>query len=97
MGDGRTGPSELVGFDNVAWGGGEHAFLIDTRPDPVTSDRAWAPRAFAARSVRSRQRAPSGWPSISSPALAAFYIDACGFRSTPAGLVHLPARQSIGR
>ena len=27
------------------------------------------------------------------PALAAFYIDGCGFRSTHAGLVHLPTWQ----
>lgn len=27
------------------------------------------------------------------PQLAAFYLDACGFESTPAGVIHLPTHQ----
>lgn len=87
----RTEVGELVGFVNVAWDGGDHAFLIDTKTRP-THQRQGLGAAVVGRAIAEAQAAGCEWLFVDfEPALAAFYIDACGFRSTPAGLIHLPS------
>ena len=86
----RTAAGELVGFVNVAWDGGDHAFLIDTKVRP-THQRQRLGVAVVRRAVAEAQAAGCEWLFVDfEPALARFYIEACGFRSTPAGLIHLP-------
>lgn len=85
----RTEVGQLVGFVNVAWDGGDHAFLIDTKTRP-THQRQGLATAVVERAIAEAQAAGCEWLFVDfEPALTAFYIDACGFRSTPAGLVHL--------
>jgi len=87
----RTEAGELLGFVNVAWDGADHAFLIDTKTRP-THQRQGLGVAVVRRAIAEAQSAGCEWLFVDfQPALAAFYIEACGFRSTPAGLVHLPS------
>ena len=89
----RTGTGELVGFVNVAWDGGDHAFLIDTKTRP-THKRQGLGTAVVARAIAEAKSAGCEWLFVDfEPGMAAFYLDACGFRSTSAGLVHLPTWQ----
>jgi ribosomal protein S18 acetylase RimI-like enzyme len=79
----------LLGFVNVAWDGGDHAFLLDTK---TRGDRrregigATVVRAAIERA----EEAGCEWLHVDfRPELTAFYLDACGFVRTDAGLVHL--------
>nr|WP_184031472.1 GNAT family N-acetyltransferase [Deinococcus budaensis] len=78
----------LVGFVNVAWDGGVHAFLLDTTVHP-----GWQRRGVGSRLVREAvQAARAGgahWLHVDfEPQLEGFYA-ACGFRPTAAGLLRL--------
>jgi len=62
----RLDNGALIGFVNVAWDGGDHAFLIDTKVRPDHQRRGIAPSSSALQpATRSRQGA-SGWRSIST-------------------------------
>ena len=79
----------LVGFVNVAWDGGDHAFLIDTK-----TRGSWQRRGIGTEVVRHAaihaKAAGCEWLHVDfTPELAAFYFDACAFRPTDAGLIHL--------
>ena len=85
----RDREGRLVGFVNVAWDGGDHAFLIDTK-----TRAAWQRRGVGSEVVRrAAQHAKAAgceWLHVDfEPDLAPFYLDACGFRPTDAGLIHL--------
>jgi len=79
----------LIGFVNVAWDGGVHAFLLDTM---VALDARH--QGHAARMVRlaaeKAKAAGCEWLHVDfEPHLKRFYNDACGFRPTDAGLIAL--------
>lgn len=75
----------LVGFVNVAWDGGQHAFLLDPTVDPEFQRRGIAKSLVAAVSDVARQRG-AHWLHVDyEPSLAPFYA-ACGFKPTAAGL-----------
>jgi len=81
----------LVGFVNVPWDGGAHAFLLDT----VVAKRARR-QGIGTRMVRiaeeQAREADCEWLHVDfDPHLQAFYFDACGFEPTDAGLIHLPS------
>jgi GNAT superfamily N-acetyltransferase len=79
-----------VGFVNVAWDGGDHAFLLDTK---VRADlqRRRIGTELVRRAVLHARHAGCEWIHVDfEMRLAPFYLEACGFRSTPAGLIHLP-------
>lgn len=81
----------LVGFVNVAWDGGDHAFLIDTKTRGDRQREGIGALVVRAAAARARE-AGCEWLHVDfRPELAAFYLDACGFRRTDAGLVHLPS------
>ncbi|MGH4031188.1 GNAT family N-acetyltransferase [Actinomycetota bacterium Odt1-20B] len=87
-----AGPGEglLVGFVNVAWDGCDHAFLIDTKTRGSYQRRGIATAVVRLAAERARA-AGCEWLHVDfQPALRAFYFDACGFRPTDAGLIHLP-------
>ena len=84
----RDGES-LVGFVNVAWDGAVHAFLLDAM---VASDarRRGIGRELVRRATAGARDAGCAWLHVDfEPHLRAFYLDACGFRSTEAGLIEL--------
>jgi GNAT superfamily N-acetyltransferase len=79
----------LIGFVNVAWDGGEHAFVIDTL---VAPDRRRAGIGHGLMEVATRESRAAGcaWLHVDfEEELREFYVGACGFAPTPAGLVAL--------
>lgn len=79
----------LVGFVNVAWDGGDHAFLVDTKTRGDRQRQGIGRLVVRAAAERARE-AGCEWLHVDfRPELHAFYVDACGFRPTDAGLIHL--------
>ena len=79
----------LIGFVNVAWDGGDHAFLLDTKV-AREHQRQGIATALVGHAVRHAQAAGCEWLHVDfEPHLAALYFDACGFQSTSAGVIHL--------
>jgi len=87
----RTADGMLVGFVNVAWDGGDHAFLIDTKTRGDYQHRGIGSSVVRVAAHHAKA-AGCEWLHVDfeSP-LGPFYFDACGFRPTDAGLIHLPS------
>ncbi|MFF7215110.1 GNAT family N-acetyltransferase [Streptomyces sp. NPDC008238] len=80
---------ELVGFVNVAWDGGAHAFVLDTVV-AAHSRRSGIGAGLVAEAVRRARAAGCAWLHVDfEDGLREFYVDACGFVPTGAGLVAL--------
>jgi GNAT superfamily N-acetyltransferase len=78
----------LVGFVNVAWDGGVHAFVLDTCVDRHYRRRGIATLLVAAARDAARARG-AHWLHVDfEPQLSGFYR-ACGFGPTEAGLIRL--------
>jgi GNAT superfamily N-acetyltransferase len=85
----RAEDGRLVGFVNVVWDGGDHAFLIDTKTHGEHQRKGIGTMTvrFAAQQAKA---AGCEWLHVDfEPHLSAFYFDSCGFRRTEAGLIHL--------
>lgn len=81
------GPA-LVGFVNVAWDGGVHAFLLDTCVDQQYRRRGIALRLVAQAIAETRLRG-ARWLHVDyEPHLERLY-QRCGFGPTAAGLIAL--------
>jgi ribosomal protein S18 acetylase RimI-like enzyme len=78
----------LIGFVNVAWDGGVHAFLLDPCVDPEFRRSGIGTRLVGEAARLAAQRGGEWLHVDFEPHLAAFY-NACGFRSTEAGLMRL--------
>ncbi|GAA1401725.1 GNAT family N-acetyltransferase [Catellatospora coxensis] len=81
--------SRLVGFVNVAWDGGAHAFLLDT---VVAADlrRQGVGAELVGVAATHARAAGCGWLHVDfEERLRGFYLGSCDFRSTPAGLREL--------
>ena len=77
----------LVGFVQVAWDGGKHAFIVDTAVDPEWQGRGIG-AAVVGAAVDEARRAGCEWVHVDfEPHLESFYFDRCGFRPTAAGLI----------
>ena len=88
----RLEDGRLVGFVNVAWDGGDHAFLLDTKVDPDFQRRGIGTELVRLAALHAKG-AGCEWLEVDfddTDRLAAFYFEACGFRPTNAGLLHLP-------
>ena len=80
-----------VGFVNVAWDGGDHAFLIDTKTR-ASEQRQGIGTALVRLAVEQARAAGCEWIHVDfEEGLAPFYFDACGFRpAAAAGVIYLP-------
>ncbi|NSZ15679.1 GNAT family N-acetyltransferase [Agrobacterium vitis] len=78
----------LVGFVNVAWDGGIHAFILDTCVDPRIRRQGVATRMVVAATNVARERGAKWLHVDFQPNLTSFYRK-CGFRHTEAGLMEL--------
>lgn len=81
-----------VGFVNVAWDGGDHAFLLDTKTRLDLQRRGIATN-LVRLATKHAKLAGCEWLHVDfddAARLASFYFDACGFRPTTAGLIRLP-------
>lgn len=80
--------ARLVGYVNVAWDGGSHAFLLDPTVD-VNYQRRGIARGLIRRVADAARERGAEWLHVDhEPQLGAFYRR-CGFRSTHAGLIDL--------
>jgi GNAT superfamily N-acetyltransferase len=91
---GAVEAGRLAGFVEVAWNGGQHAFLLDTVVDPD-----WQHRGIGARLVqRAAEEAGAAgctWLHVDfEPHLEGFYLHRCGFRASRAGLIRLPVSKT---
>jgi len=81
--------TRLVGFVNVAWDGGVHAFVLDTMV-PAGAARQGIGTELVAVSVAESRAAGCEWIHVDfDDHLREFYFDACGFEPTNAGLIKL--------
>jgi hypothetical protein len=80
---------DLVGFVNVAWDGGAHAFIIDTMVAQAAGGQGVG-TGLVAVAVREARSAGCEWLHVDfEDNLKSFYFDACGFSPTNAGLIAL--------
>ncbi len=82
----------LVGFVNVAWDGGVHAFVVDTVVANEARRRGVGTRLLELATRESRS-AGIEWLHVDfGEELRDFYVGSCGFGSTPAGLMAVRPR-----
>lgn len=80
---------DLVGFVNVVWDGLVHAWLQDTMVAASARHRGVGTRLVAA-AVDAARAAGCEWLHVDfDEDLRPFYLDACGFEPTPAGVLEL--------
>jgi ribosomal protein S18 acetylase RimI-like enzyme len=80
---------ELVGFVNVAWDGGVHAFILDTIVSAQMRRQGIGTRLVALAAAEARA-AGCEWLHVDfDEEHRSFYLDACGFEPAPAGLLAL--------
>lgn len=80
---------QLVGFVQVCWDGGAHAFVLDTAVHP-DHGRQGIGKQLVLTAAEEARKAGCEWLHVDyEPHLKAFYEDACGFRPTDAGLLKL--------
>ncbi|CUX10321.1 MULTISPECIES: GNAT family N-acetyltransferase [Rhizobium/Agrobacterium group] len=79
----------LIGFVNIAWDGGVHAFVVDTMVSSAFQRQGIA-KALIGEAVNQTKDTACEWLHVDfDPHLRQFYFDACGFRPTDAGLIAL--------
>jgi GNAT superfamily N-acetyltransferase len=79
----------LVGFVNIAWDGGAHAFLLDCVVHPDVR-RSGVGSALVMQASHEARRAGCTWLHVDFERhLSRFYLETCGFRPTAAGLLRL--------
>ena len=78
----------LVGFVNVVWDGGQHAFLLDTT---VCSDmqRKGIGLELVHRARELANQAGAEWLHVDYEAYLSEFYEKCGFNNTTAGLIKL--------
>lgn len=82
----------LAGFVQVAWDGGQHAFILDTAVDPARQ-RQGLGEALVRAATAAAAKAGCRWLHVDhEPHLDTFYRERCGFRPTLAGLIDLGQR-----
>jgi GNAT superfamily N-acetyltransferase len=84
----RAGPA-LIGFVNLAWDGGAHAFMLDTMVSRQVA-RTGVGTTLVAVAANGARAAGCQWLHVDFEAeLSPFYLQACGFQPTAAGLINL--------
>ncbi|MGH7541439.1 MAG: GNAT family N-acetyltransferase [Gemmatimonadota bacterium] len=79
----------LVGFVNVPWDGSVHAWIQDTMVASIARHRGIGTELVAV-ATREARAAGCGWLHVDfGDHLRTFYLEACGFSSTSAGLISL--------
>ena len=79
----------LVGFVNVAWDGGVHAFVLDTLT-AMRARRQGIGTRLVALAAEGARGAGCEWLHVDfEQEHESFYLDACGFSPAPAGLIQL--------
>jgi GNAT superfamily N-acetyltransferase len=80
--------AQLIGFVNLAWDGGVHAFILDTTVH-ASFQRQGIGIEMVQRAVEAARAYGIEWVHVDyEPHLDSFY-QRCGFRPTQAGLIRL--------
>jgi len=80
--------NQLIGFVNIAWDGGIHAFILDTTVHPIVR-RQGIGMTLVKQAAKVAQERGVKWLHVDyEPHLTAFYRQ-CGFEDTAAGLMAL--------
>lgn len=87
---GATEHDRLVGFVNVAWDGGVHAFILDTTVHHDYQRRGIGTALIREAASLAGERGAEWLHVDYEDELAPFY-QSCGFRPTAAGLMNLQA------
>ncbi|NLS19528.1 GNAT family N-acetyltransferase [Rhizobium sp. P40RR-XXII] len=85
---GTFADTRLIGFVNVAWDGGIHAFILDTCVDPAFRRQGIATALVERAKILAREGGAEWLHADFEPHLAGFYRR-LGFASTEAGLIRL--------
>jgi GNAT superfamily N-acetyltransferase len=81
--------AHLSGFANVLWDGFTHAWIQDVMV-AMSARRGGVGRQLIRQAKEHTRIAGCEWLHVDfEPDLASFYIGACGFTPTPAGLIRL--------
>jgi ribosomal protein S18 acetylase RimI-like enzyme len=80
--------ARLIGFVNVAWDGGVHAFLLDTTVHP-SERRRGVGRELVRRAVALARERGLAWLHVDCEARHEAFYRRCGFHPTAAGLIRL--------
>jgi GNAT superfamily N-acetyltransferase len=86
---------ELVGFVNVPWDGGVHAFVLDTIVAEGARRRGIGSRLVAIAAAEARAAGCEWLHADFEDHLRSFYFDACGFTPTNAGLIALGPQTAL--
>ena len=78
----------LIGFVNVAWDGGQHAFLLDTAVYPEYGRRGIG-TALVRRAAQKAASRGAAWLHVDFEAHLEGFYRGCGFGETRAGLMKL--------
>ena len=79
----------LVGFVNVLWDGGVHAFILDAVVAPQAQRRGIGAEMLS-MAVREARKAGCEWLHVDfEDEPRHFYYDKCGFKPTNAGVIKL--------
>jgi GNAT superfamily N-acetyltransferase len=85
--------ADLVGFVNVAWDGGVHAFILDTLVAAHVRRRGIGTSLVGSAAEHARA-AGCEWLHVDfGDQLGVFYVRACGFTPSRAGLIALAGDQ----
>jgi ribosomal protein S18 acetylase RimI-like enzyme len=85
---------KLVGFVNVAWDGGVHAFILDTVVAAEAQRHGIGTRMVAIAAEHARA-ATCEWLHVDfEEHLRPFYVGSCGFRPAQAGLIAVQPPQT---
>lgn len=80
---------QLIGFVEVCWDGGAHAFVLDTAVHP-DHGRQGIGKQLVRTAAEETKAAGCEWLHVDyEPHLADFYVGACGFSPTEAALLKL--------
>jgi GNAT superfamily N-acetyltransferase len=79
---------QLIGFVNVAWDGGIHAFLLDTTVHPAFQRQGIGVQLVRQASDSAHERGME-WLHVDYEAHLDSFYRACGFQPTLAGLLEL--------
>jgi ribosomal protein S18 acetylase RimI-like enzyme len=78
---------QVIGFVNVGWDGGGHAFLLDTTVHPDFRHRGIGTQ-LVREAVGLCRSAGVSWLHVDfEQGLSQFYFESCGFVTTAAGLM----------
>lgn len=79
----------MVGFVNLAWDGGAHAFLLDTTVHPDVRQQGIGRRLVQRAVEVARLRGGVEWLHVDFETHLRGFYERCGFRPTDAGLLNL--------